>query len=467
MARASSHFVCQECGTTHPRWSGRCDGCGVWNQLVEEAQPSKSLSKALSRKVMAEDFFQTLSGEAPESESQPNRLLSKIEEFDRVCGGGMVPGSVILVGGDPGVGKSTLLLQLVAALSKKSECAYISGEEALGQVRLRAERLQVNKSSVHIASATNVTEIVAALDKLSKVKPSNLALVVIDSIQTMAVDALDSAAGTVSQVRASAQEFISYAKKTGCVTILVGHVTKEGVLAGPRVLEHMVDTVLYFEGDRNYDYRILRSTKNRFGATDEIGVFSMADKGLLEVKNPSALFLANHQQEVSGTAIFAGMEGTRPILLEVQALVSQSYLPSPRRTSVGWDNNRLAMILAVLESRCGISSANRDIYLNVAGGLKITEPAADLAVAVALISALKNKPVPLGSVFFGEIGLAGEVRGVNHTESRLKEAKKLGFTQAYFAASKSKNQSSSDALVTQTDIGIHQLKYLRSFSKEI
>ncbi len=449
MAKLNHLFVCQDCGTSHSKWSGRCDDCGAWNRLVEETVRSKPGSK----KIQTEAFFSPLSAIDEDILRQQKRLVSGIEEFDRVCGGGLVPGSVILVGGDPGIGKSTLLLQLVAALSAVANCAYVSGEEALSQLRLRADRLQVNKAAVHMAASTHVGHIINALEQLP-----NLALVIVDSIQTMAVESLESAAGTVSQVRASAQEFITSAKKKGHVVILVGHVTKEGVLAGPRVLEHMVDAVLYFEGERNYDYRILRSIKNRFGATDEIGVFSMENQGLTEVKNPSALFLANHQQEVSGTAIFAGVEGTRPLLLEIQALVAPSYLASPRRTAVGWDNNRLSMILAVLESRCGISSANRDIYLNVAGGLKINEPAADLAVAAALISALKNRPVPVGSVYFGEIGLAGEVRSVNHTEIRLKEAEKLGFSNAFFAVPrtpKKNKQTFGDA-----SIQVHPLRYV-------
>jgi DNA repair protein RadA/Sms len=449
MAKLQHFYVCQDCGSSHPKWSGRCDECGAWNRLIEETTHPKKASK----KINPETFFSSLNHIEEGISLNQKRLISTIDEFDRVCGGGLAPGSVVLVGGDPGIGKSTLLLQVVSALSKTATCAYISGEEALSQLKLRAERLQVNKATVHMAASTRISEILNALEQLP-----NLSLAIIDSIQTMAVDALDSAAGTVSQVRASAQELITSAKKKGYVVILVGHVTKEGVLAGPRVLEHMVDTVLYFEGERNYDYRILRSVKNRFGATDEIGVFSMRDQGLIEVKNPSALFLANHQQEISGTAIFAGVEGTRPILLEIQALMAPSYLASPRRTAIGWDTNRLAMILAVLESRCGLSYANRDIYLNVAGGLKVNEPAADLAVAAALISALKNRPSPEGSVYFGEIGLAGEVRAVNHNEIRLKEAEKLGFTQAFCALPR--YQQNQKSLQNQTKLLLNPLRYL-------
>ena len=447
MAKIQHRFVCQECGAWHNKWNGKCETCGAWNSMVEEAITHHESSR--QKKIDTSVFFSTFENADSDSPLDHSRVLTNIGEFDRVCGGGLVPGSVILVGGDPGIGKSTLLLQVVAALSKNAICAYVSGEEALSQLRLRAERLKVNKAAVHMAASNQLHDILEALRKLPDLK-----LAIIDSIQTMCVSTIESAAGTVSQVRACTQELIAAAKKQGYVVVLVGHVTKEGVIAGPRVLEHMVDTVLYFEGERNYDYRILRSVKNRFGATDEIGVFAMGDKGLSEVTNPSELFLANHQNEVSGTAIFAGIEGTRPILLEIQALVAPSYLPSPRRTAVGWDSNRLSMILAVLEARCGLSFGNRDIYLNVAGGLKITEPAADLAVAAALISALKNRPVPVSSIYFGEIGLTGEVRPVSHSELRLKEAEKLGFTQAYCATTASKKGAFKGAVNT------HILKYV-------
>ncbi|MBM3468679.1 MAG: DNA repair protein RadA [Alphaproteobacteria bacterium] len=420
MAKTTTRYVCQDCGTWHPKWGGKCEGCGAWNRLVEEQVESK---RSTTRPSPVE--FVGISGETPLAP----RKLTNISEFDRVCGGGVVPGSVLLVGGDPGIGKSTLLLQVVAALARQVPCAYISGEEAIAQIRLRAQRLGVEGGSqLHLASATNVKDILNALDQFG-----NIELVVIDSIQTMVTDTIESAPGTVSQVRTCAQELIIAAKKRNTVVVLVGHVTKEGVLAGPRVLEHMVDTVLYFEGESNYQYRILRSVKNRYGATDEIGVFEMTDRGLSEVSNPSALFLNDHNQDVSGSAIFAGIEGTRPILTEIQALVAPTYLASPRRTAVGWDAGRLSMILAVLEARCGLIFGNKDVYLNVAGGLKVTEPAADLAVAAALVSALVNVPIPSQSVFFGEIGLAGEVRPVAQAENRLKEAAKLGFLRAYCA----------------------------------
>jgi DNA repair protein RadA/Sms len=443
MAKATVQFVCQDCGTCHTKWGGKCEGCGTWNRLVEEVVERK---QKFTKPAAVE--FVGIVGETP----LETRKLSHIGEFDRVCGGGLVPGSVLLIGGDPGIGKSTLLLQVVSALAQQIPCAYISGEEAVAQVRLRAQRLNVpGGSQLHLASATNITDILNALDQLNGVE-----LVIIDSIQTMAIDAIDSSPGTVSQVRACAHELISTAKKRNIIVVLVGHVTKEGVLAGPRVLEHMVDTVLYFEGERTYHYRILRSVKNRYGATDEIGVFEMTDRGLSEVPNPSALFLNDHNQNVSGSAIFAGMEGTRPILSEVQALVAPTYLASPRRTAVGWDSGRLSMILAVLESRCGLVFGNKDVYLNVAGGLKITEPAADLAVAAALVSALANVPIPPQSVFFGEIGLSGEVRAVSQAESRLKEAAKLGFLSAYCALpTQQKNTASKEGLES-----IYIMRYL-------
>ena len=349
-----------------------------------------------------------------------------MKEFDRVCGGGLVPGSAILVGGDPGIGKSTLLLQVVGMLSASSECIYVSGEESVDQVRMRARRLGLGDRKVSLAAATNVRDLITTLEKNTTV-----GVVVIDSIQTMFVDSLDSAPGTVAQVRTSAQELIRIAKRRGFCLLLVGHVTKEGTIAGPRVLEHMVDTVLYFEGDRGHQFRILRGIKNRFGPTDEIGVFEMTEAGLMEVENPSALFLAQRRGDVSGATVFAGIEGTRPVLVEIQALVAPSTLGTPRRAVVGCDSGRLSMILAVLEARCGISFSGKDVYLNVAGGLRVSEPAADLAVVAALISAQNDEPMPSDSVVFGEIGLSGEVRPVGQADLRLKEAQKLGFSRAF------------------------------------
>jgi DNA repair protein RadA/Sms len=426
MPKPKSQFVCQSCGSVHAKWQGRCDGCGAWNTLAEE-QAAESAPGGLAAKRGKRGRgleFVDLAGQA---DREPRRV-SGIAEFDRVCGGGLVEASAVLVGGDPGIGKSTLALQAAAALSMRegTSCAYISGEEAIDQVRLRARRLGLADSQVQLAAATNVRDIAAALDSADA--PD---IVVVDSIQTMYVDNMESAPGTVGQVRASSQELIRLAKARGFTLLLVGHVTKEGLIAGPKVLEHMVDTVLYFEGERGHQFRILRAVKNRYGATDEIGVFEMTDGGLVEVANPSALFLAERNGQVSGASVFAGMEGTRPVLVEIQALVSASPLATPRRAVVGWDGNRLSMVLAVLEARCGLLLAGKDIYLNVAGGLRVGEPAADLAVAAALVSAAYDRPVPEDTVIFGEIGLSGEIRAVGQSEQRLKEAAKLGFERAW------------------------------------
>jgi DNA repair protein RadA/Sms len=422
MNRAQSRFVCQQCGAVHPKWAGRCEACDGWNSLVEEAAQAsvpKGLGAGKAKKLEVAGL-----GDASR---QLIRRTTGIAEFDRVCGGGLVPGSALLIGGDPGIGKSTVLLQIVAALAGSGlDCLYVSGEESLDQVRLRAGRLGVTAAPVQLAAATSVRDIVASLDRAG-----GPTIVVIDSIQTAYIDSIDAAPGTVSQVRASAQELIRLAKARGFTLFLVGHVTKEGMIAGPRVLEHMVDTVLYFEGDRGHQFRILRAVKNRYGPTDEIGVFEMTDRGLAEVSNPSALFLAQRDGPISGTAVFAGMEGTRPVLVEIEALVAPSSLGTPRRAVVGWDGNRLAMLLAVLEARCGVAIGARDVYLNVAGGLRINEPAADLAAAAALLSALSHEPVADKTVIFGEIGLSGEVRPVGQADARLREAAKLGFLNAY------------------------------------
>ncbi|MDA0260653.1 MAG: DNA repair protein RadA [Proteobacteria bacterium] len=420
MARNTSHYACQECGAASNQWMGRCESCGAWNSLIDEptiAAPPKSMGKGNGRNI----GLVSLSGTTDTASHVP----TGIAELDRACGGGLVPGSVLLIGGDPGIGKSTLLLQATAALAKNGvACAYVTGEEAINQVRLRAKRLGLEDAPLDVAAATSIRDIVATLDVSQPPK-----VVVIDSIQTMFVDSLDSAPGTVSQVRGSAQELIRVAKKRGLTIILVGHVTKDGQIAGPRVLEHMVDTVLYFEGERGHQFRILRTVKNRFGATDEIGVFGMTDRGLEEIPNPSALFLGDRDANVSGTSVFAGIEGTRPLLVEIQALTAPTALGTARRAVVGWDSGRLAMVLAVLETRCGISLAGQDVFLNIAGGLKIREPAADLAVAVALISSITSVPVPVRTAVFGEVGLSGEVRSVSQTELRIKEATKLGFSR--------------------------------------
>lgn len=433
MSKSSTLYICNECGTQHPKWVGKCPDCGGWNSLHEEV--ISSIPKGLKRNSSTKPLeFYSLKGET----SPPPRYITGINEFDRVCGGGLVPGSVLLVGGDPGIGKSTLLLQVAAMLSQTHKCAYISGEEGLDQIRLRAERLKVEDSPIQLASDTDLRRIVAALE--TKDPPR---LVIIDSIQTMYLDNLESAPGTVTQVRTCAQELIRLAKKSNIVLVLVGHVTKEGNIAGPRVLEHMVDTVLYFEGDRGHQFRILRSVKNRFGPTDEIGVFEMTNLGLQQIENPSAAFISQYRDGVNGSCIFAGIEGTRPLLVEIQSLVAPSSLGTPRRTVIGWDSGRLSMVVAVLEARCGISFAGKDIYLNVAGGLRIIEPAADLAVAASLLSSLSGEPVPEDYVIFGEIGLSGEIRHVGQMAARLKESEKLGFKGAIMPKQNKKEDLSS------------------------
>lgn len=421
MARATSEFICQSCGAVHRKWTGKCDTCGEWNTIVEESAET-SVPKGVSKSGGKPVAFTSLDG-APEE--RPRRMTG-LAELDRVCGGGLVPGSALLVGGDPGIGKSTLLLQAAAMLARAGvSVAYISGEEAIDQIRLRASRLGLADTPVDLAAATNIRDILAALDTANGAE-----IAIIDSIQTMYADNLDSAPGTVAQVRTCAQELIRVAKRRGVTMILVGHVTKEGAIAGPRVLEHMVDAVLYFEGERANQFRLLRAVKNRFGATDEIGVFEMTDGGLTEVENPSELFIAGHSDTTSGSAVFAGIEGTRPLLVEIQALVAPTALGTPRRAVVGWDSSRLAMIIAVLQTRCGMNLGSHDVYLNVAGGLRVGEPAADLAVAAALVSAHLEQPLPPRTVVFGEIGLGGEVRSVGQSDARLREAEKLGFERA-------------------------------------
>lgn len=423
LAKDRARYVCQACGAVFPKWQGRCDACGEWNTLHEEAAPAaRGPGPAAKAGGGRRLDFVGLQGET----APPPRIPTGIAELDRVLGGGLVPASAVLVGGDPGIGKSTILLQAAARIAAAGRRAlYISGEEAVAQVRLRALRLGLEAAPLELAAATALRDIAASLEE-----ERDAALVVIDSIQTLWLDALDSAPGTVAQVRACAAELIRLAKTRGFALVLVGHVTKEGTLAGPRVLEHMVDATLYFEGDRGHQFRILRAVKNRFGATDEIGVFEMTERGLVEVPNPSALFLAERRGNISGSAVFAGIEGTRPVLVEVQALLAPSAGGSPRRQVVGWDTGRLAMLMAVLEARCGLTLGMNDVYLNIAGGLRIAEPAADLAVAAALVSAATDRPTDPQTVYFGEVGLSGEIRQVAQAESRLREAQKLGFAGA-------------------------------------
>ncbi len=440
-------FTCSACGASHKKWAGRCEACGEWNTIGEEAAltagpKGKSLGAAKGRKIGLSDLS---AKDAP-----LERASMGIAELDRVLGGGLVPSSAILVGGDPGIGKSTLLLQAAGEFAKSGrKVMYVSGEEAASQIRMRASRLNLTDAPVLLAAETNLRDILTTLDTE---RPD---LAIIDSIQTMWADHVESAPGTVSQVRTAAHELTSFAKRRGISVVLVGHVTKDGQIAGPRVVEHMVDTVLYFEGERGHQFRILRAVKNRFGPADEIGVFEMTGGGLQEVANPSALFLGERDKPASGSVVFAGIEGTRPVLVEIQALVAPSPLASPRRTVVGWDSGRLSMILAVLESRAGIGFGGLDVYLNIAGGIKISEPAADLAVAAALVSARQDHALPADSVIFGEISLSGALRATVQTENRLKEAEKLGFSCAY--------TSSRVKLAGQTSIDVHMSEDLTSF----
>src|SRR6187397_3094762 len=443
MAKRGPSFICQNCGAAHNRWQGKCEACGEWNTLMEEGDAVAPVAAGRRAGKGRPFALEPLSGDA----QQAPRLPSGIAELDRVTGGGFVHGSVLLMAGDPGIGKSTLLIQVAAALALAGHRAvYISGEEAVAQVRLRAERLGLAKAPVELAAETAVEDIIATLSQGKTPR-----LIVVDSIQTMWTDAVESAPGTVTQVRGAAQALIRFAKRSGAAIILVGHVTKDGQIAGPRVVEHMVDAVLSFEGDGPHQFRILRAVKNRFGPTDEIGVFEMTGLGLREIANPSELFLSERDLGSPGTAVFAGIEGSRPLLVESQALVAPSSLGTPRRAVNGWDQNRLSMVLAVLEAHCGVRLSAHDVYLNVAGGLRIQEPAADLAAAAALVSSLANAPLPADAVFFGEVSLSGAIRPVAQSAARLKEAQKLGFARA-FLPEPARGEASSDSALTLAGI---------------
>lgn len=447
MSKRHLSFVCQNCGAATNRWQGKCDACGEWNTLVEEgagggigARPAGPGKPPRKGRTFA---LEPLSG--GEAQDAP-RLKSGMAELDRVTGGGFVRGSVLLMAGDPGVGKSTLLIQATASLANAGHrVVYISGEEAVAQVRLRAERLGLAKAPVELAAETAVEDIIATLSEGKTPR-----LVIIDSIQTMWTDMVESAPGTVTQVRSSAQTLIRFAKRSGAAVILVGHVTKDGQIAGPRVVEHMVDAVLSFEGEGSHQFRILRAVKNRFGPTDEIGVFEMTGSGLREVSNPSELFLSERDLGSPGTVVFAGVEGTRPVLVEIQALVAPTSLGTPRRAVVGWDQSRLSMVLAVLEAHCGVKMGGYDVYLNVAGGLRIVEPAADMAAAAALISSMANAPLPADAVYFGEVSLSGAVRPVAQSAARLKEASKLGFTRAVLPEAARSEVNGDSGMTLQT-----------------
>jgi DNA repair protein RadA/Sms len=443
MARARSQYVCAACGAVSSKWQGRCEACGEWNTLAEEVPAAAPVALRTGRGRPVE--LVALAGATLEMP----RTLTGISELDRVLGGGIVPGSAILVGGDPGIGKSTILIQAAAALARTGRrVVYVSGEEAIGQIRLRAERLGLGDAPVELAAETHVEDILATLEAGPPVD-----LAILDSVQTLWTDLVESAPGTVPQVRTSAQALIRFAKAGGAAVVLVGHVTKDGQIAGPRVVEHMVDAVLYFEGETGHHFRVLRAVKNRFGPASEIGVFEMTDAGLKEVANPSLLFIGDRQSGAPGTAIFAGIEGTRPLLVEVQALVAETSLGTPRRAVVGWDPSRLAMILAVLEARCGVRFGQHDVYLNVAGGLRLAEPAADLAVAAALVSSRAGVATPRESIYFGEVSLSGAIRPVTQTATRLREAERLGFSRAVLPVSSREGVRSTLALHEVTTLG--------------
>ncbi|AFE50194.1 DNA repair protein RadA [Rickettsia prowazekii str. GvV257] len=417
VTRDKKYYICSNCANISNKWSGQCFDCGVWGSIVEEIiNTNKSIIKG------SKQTFDKLSCNV----SEQLRIPTPICELNRVLGGGLVLGSAILIGGEPGIGKSTLLLQLTASnFESEMRCLYITGEESLDQIKLRAIRLNITNYNTAILAATNLEDIIASIDDNN----NNIDLVVIDSIQTITTKELSSPPGTVSQIRTCANELVNYSKQNNIIILLSCHVTKDGQIAGPKILEHLVDTVLYFEGDHNNHFRILRSYKNRFGGVGEIGVFEMSNSGIIEVTNHSELFLIKREHNVVGTSIFAGIEGSRPLLMEVQALIVPSNMVTPRRSAVGWDANRLSMILAVLSSRIGLNLANYEIYLSIAGGLKIADPASDLAVAASLISAATSIPLPEHSVFFGEISLSGEIRKTAKAETRIKEAVKLGFNK--------------------------------------
>ncbi len=424
MGKSKTVYVCSDCGTQSPKWQGQCPGCGAWNTLVETVvEPARAGGRFESLSVTS--TVQTLADvEAVEAPRAP----TGIDELDRVLGGGLVRGAVVLIGGDPGIGKSTLLLQALATIGSSRKVLYVTGEESAAQVALRASRLAVDARSVRLLAEIRLDQILATL------RHEAPEVAVIDSIQTMYTDALQSAPGSVAQVRECAAQLTRVAKQTGITIVMVGHVTKEGALAGPRVLEHIVDSVLYFEGDTHSSFRMIRAIKNRFGAVNELGVFAMTDRGLRGVSNPSAIFLSSHRDDVPGSCVLVTQEGTRPLLVEIQALVDEAHAPQPRRLSVGLEQNRLAMLLAVLHRHAGVACFDQDVFVNAVGGVKISEPAADLAVLLAIASSLRNRPLPAKMVVFGEVGLAGEVRPVQRGQERLKEAAKLGFTRAIVPA---------------------------------
>lgn len=457
MAKAKTVYVCSECGGQTIRWQGQCPACQAWNTLVESvAEPAPAAGKRFAALAGQTARLQPLSHIQPREEP---RVATGIEEFDRVLGGGLVPGGVVLIGGDPGIGKSTLLLQTLSQLAPRLPAVYVSGEESGEQVALRAQRLQLAADGLQLLAEINLERILATLQQAQP------RLVVIDSIQTVYSENLQSAPGSVAQVRECAAQLTRYAKQSGASLIMVGHVTKDGSLAGPRVLEHIVDTVLYFEGDTHSSFRLVRAFKNRFGAVNELGVFAMTDRGLRAVSNPSAIFLSQHAQEVSGSCVLVTQEGTRPLLVEIQALVDAAHSPSPRRLSVGLEQNRLAMLLAVLHRHAGVACFDQDVFVNAVGGVKIAEPAADLAVLLAIVSSLRSRPLPAKLAVFGEVGLAGEIRPAPRGQERIREAGKLGFTHALIPRANAPKQPVPGIEVIAVDRIEGALQALREFER--
>lgn len=457
MAKLKITHACQHCGAQYSKWSGQCSQCGAWNSLVEEIQMSSSRYQGYA---IGEPEITRMPEVTLDEET---RIASGLSELDRVLGGGLVMGSVVLIGGDPGIGKSTLLIQTLCHLSQKLKVLYVSGEESLQQITLRARRLGLPEDHIHLLADTQVERILKLAQK------ENPRVLVVDSIQTMHTDILQSAPGAVGQVRESAAQLVKYAKQTGTALFLVGHVTKEGALAGPRVLEHMVDTVLYFEGDPDNRHRLIRAVKNRFGAVNELGIFAMTDKGLREVSNPSAIFLSRYEKSVPGSVVMSTKEGTRPLLVEIQALVDQSFLGNPRRVCVGLESQRLAMLLAILNRHAGVATHDQDVFVNAVGGVRITETGADLALILAVLSSLRNRPLPQDLIVFGELGLGGEIRPVQGGQERLREASKHGFKYAIVpSANAPKNQDAMKIFAVQSlQEAVDHFKNLSASQKEI
>jgi DNA repair protein RadA/Sms len=452
MAKAKTIYTCTECGASEPKWQGQCPSCHAWNTLVETIAETASASRfaPLAETAGLQKLAEVEAAEVP-------RQPTGVSEFDRVLGGGLVSGGVVLIGGDPGIGKSTLLLQTLCHIGSARKAIYVSGEESPQQIAMRAKRLGLDASPISLLAEINLEKIISMLQKH---KPD---IAVIDSIQTVYSEALQSAPGSVAQVRECSAQLTRLAKQAGITVILVGHVTKEGALAGPRVLEHIVDTVLYFEGDQSSSFRLIRAFKNRFGAVNELGVFAMTEKGLREVTNPSALFLSHHSEQVAGSCITVTMEGTRPLLIEIQALVDEAHAPNPKRLCVGLEQNRLAMLLAVLHRHAGVACFDQDVFINAVGGVKISEPAVDLAVLLSITSSLKNKPLDNKLIVFGEVGLAGEVRPVQRGQERLKEAAKLGFTKAIVPKANAPKQKIDGIEVVAVERLEQALNYVKNY----